>query len=54
MSPDLASHDLVIYRVLAALLSLFGRDVRNLSDTRVQKVPDLYFEVALGRDLGPV
>lgn len=52
VSPDLASHDLVIYRVLSALLSLFGRDVRNLSDTRVQKEPDLYFSVALGRDLG--
>ena len=52
VSPDLASHDLVIYRVLAALLSLFGRDVHNLSDTRVQKEPDLHFEVALGRDLG--
>ena len=52
VSPDLASHDLVIYRVLSALLALFGRDVRNLSDTRVQKEPDLYFPAALGRDLG--
>ena len=52
VSPDLASHDLMIYRVLSALLALFGRDVRNLSDTRVQKEPDLYFPAALGRDLG--
>ena len=52
VSPDLASHDLVIYRVLSALLALFGRDVRNLSDTRVQKEPDLYFPAALGRELG--
>lgn len=50
VSPDLASQDLVIYRVLSVLLSLFGRDVRNLSDTR-EKEPDLYFSVALGRDL---